>query len=87
MFRLHSWPRPSVVVLPVVGVHRHVAMAHEHLAEQIHTVVKVLTLLLDWIWVRVVVRVVGFADFVDTVKCVEDVEADEVTALVVAQGH
>lgn len=61
-------------------------MAHDDLAKEVDAVVKVVLLVLDRVRVVVVVRVVGFADLVHAVQRVEDVEAREVAALLVAKG-
>lgn len=62
-------------------------MAHDNLAEQINTVVKVLLLVRKRIGVVVVAGVVGFSEFVYAVECVKDVESRKIAALFVIQRH
>ncbi|OAQ59695.1 hypothetical protein VFPPC_16850 [Pochonia chlamydosporia 170] len=83
MFRAHTRPRPSIVLLPFVRVQRYIPMTHDHLAKQINAVVKVLLLVRKWVRIVVVVGVVGFANFVHAVQCVKDIQSREVAALVV----
>ena len=62
-------------------------MAHDNLAKQVDAMVKVLLLVCKRIGVMVVVGVVGFADLVYAVECVEDIESREVTTLFVVQWY
>ena len=62
-------------------------MAHENLTQQINTVIKVLVLRCNGAGVLVIVVVVGFADVVHAVQCVEHIQRCQVSALVVAKRH
>lgn len=83
MLRLLRGPRESIVIDPFKRMQGYIAMTHESLAQQVDAVVKVLPLLRDRIRVLVVVGVVGFADVVDAVEGMVDIQSDKVAALFV----
>ena len=64
-----------------------VTVTHDDLAKEVDAMVKVLLLIGDGVWVVVVVRVVGLADFVDAVKGVEHVESREVATGCIVQRN
>lgn len=82
-------PRHAHVVAPLVRVQRHVAVAHEHLPQQVQAVLDVCAVHLGPVGARVVRRVEGLARAVDAVQRVVDVERHEVAVAGggVVEGH